>query len=112
MAEFKEIGAIQAASFGWGGYGESQVGLCVTLKFGGGSVVSSFDGEWGIKHTENCRWTEEQRLKGLGETVMRLAKILRDAKKKHVDELVGVPVEVTLDGNMLKSWRVLTEVVL
>jgi hypothetical protein len=27
-----------------------------------------------------------------------------------VDELKGKPVEVTFDGNMLKEWRILTEV--
>jgi len=28
-----------------------------------------------------------------------------------VHDLIGVPVEVELDGNLLKDWRVLTEVI-
>jgi hypothetical protein len=35
---------------------------------------------------------------------------LKDAKVNSVDELKGKPVEVTFDGNMLKEWRILTEV--
>ena len=111
MAESKEIGVIKGASFGWSGYGESQVGLSVTISFGG-CVVQSFDGFWGGERYKECKWSSEERRQHLGETVMRLAKILSDAKKAHVGELVGVPVEVTLDGYLLKSWRVLTEVIL
>lgn len=112
MTEFKEIGVIEKATFGWSGYHDVQLGLSVTLKMKCSGVVS-FDGFWGLERSDNCKWTEEEeRCRYLGETVMRLAKILTDAKKTHVGELVGVPVEVTLDGNRLKSWRVLTEVVL
>lgn len=111
MTEFKEIGVIQSAKFGWSGYQDVQIGLSVTLKMKGSGVVS-FDGFWGLERSDHCKWTEEERQRYLGETVMRLAKILTDAKKNHVEELVGVPVEVTLDGNLLKSWRVLTEVIL
>jgi hypothetical protein len=39
-----------------------------------------------------------------------VSKLLKDAKVSSVDELKGKPVEVTFDGNMLKEWRILTEV--
>jgi hypothetical protein len=39
-----------------------------------------------------------------------VSKLLKDAKVNSVDELKGKPVEVTFDGNMLKEWRILTEV--
>jgi hypothetical protein len=35
---------------------------------------------------------------------------LNDAKVNSVDRLKGVPVEATFDGNLLKEWRILTEV--
>jgi hypothetical protein len=39
-----------------------------------------------------------------------LSKLLNEAKVSSVDKLKGIPVEVTFDGNMLKEWRILTEV--
>ena len=36
--------------------------------------------------------------------------LLSAAKVTDVTKLKGIPVEVTFDGNMLKEWRVLTEV--
>ena len=39
-----------------------------------------------------------------------LSKLLNDAKVDSVDKLKGIPVEVTLEDNTLKEWRVLTEV--
>jgi hypothetical protein len=39
-----------------------------------------------------------------------LSKLLKDSNVNSVDKLKGVPVEVTFDGNMLKDWRILTEV--
>jgi hypothetical protein len=39
-----------------------------------------------------------------------LSKLLKDAKVRSVDKLKGIPVEAIFDGNVLKEWRVLTEV--
>lgn len=39
-----------------------------------------------------------------------LAQLLFDSKRRTVDRLAGVPIEATLEDNMLRSWRVLTEV--
>lgn len=44
------------------------------------------------------------------DTIELLTKTLRDAKVRNVAALVGKPVEVTLDGNALASWRILKEV--
>ena len=41
---------------------------------------------------------------------MRISALLGDAKKTEVSRLAGVPVEVEFNGNVLKSWRVLKEV--
>ena len=42
---------------------------------------------------------------------VRLAKqLIVDAKVRNFYDLVGIPVEVTIEGNALSSWRVLTEV--
>ena len=75
-----------------------------------GRGASATFGAWAIKRSDYCKWTEEDRVRQLGEMVMRLNALLQDAKVTHVGELVGVPVEVTFDGMTLQSWRVLKEV--
>lgn len=111
MQQRKQIGKIQKVSFGFGGYQEAMIGLSLT--FGSDKEswgVQTFHGAWGIDRSDYCKWTEEDRLKQLGETCMKLRDLMRDAKVQTVDDLEGVPVEVTFDGNMLKDYRILTEV--
>ena len=107
----KRIGKIERISFGFGGYQDAQIGLSVTLS-GDGWGVGDFWGEWAIDRSEHCKWTEHDRITGLGETTMRVRDLLRDAKKKTVDQLRGIPVEVTFDGLALKNWRILKEAIL
>lgn len=109
MAERKELGRIQRVEFGWGGYQDVMLGCSFALG-GKGWGVQTHDGMWGTKRTKDCEWTEESRLKQLGETVMRLGDILSAAKKKDIADLIGVPIEAIFDGNKLVSWRILSEV--
>lgn len=109
MGEEKWLGRISKAEFGWGGYQEAMFGLTVTIS-SPGTGVSDFRGAWGIERSKHAKWTEEDRAKEIFEAVWHLKDILSKAKKMHVSQLVGVPVEVTSDGNMMKSWRVLEEV--
>ena len=106
----KEIGKIQRISVGLGGYQDAQIGVSVTLG-GEGWGVGDFRGAWAIERSDYCKWTEKDRRNELGDTMMWLLGLLQDAKKSTVDELNNVPVEVTFDGNILKSWRILTEVI-
>lgn len=106
----KRIGKITKATFGMGGYDDAMIGLAVSLGSSGWGV-SDWRGPWAMKPTEHCKWTAEDQVRQAGETVMWLNGILAAAKKQHVSELVGVPVEVEFDGSLLKSWRVLTEAI-
>jgi hypothetical protein len=63
-----------------------------------------------IKRSDNTKWTEEDRSKGIDETIRFVSKLLKDAKVDSVDKLKNIPVEVTFEGMMLKEWRILTEV--
>jgi hypothetical protein len=108
----KRLGKIEAVSFGLGGYQGCMLGISFTLGDGGWGV-GDFKGNWDaelIKHTEHSKWSEEDRSKAYDETMRYVSKLLKDAKVDSVDKLKGVPVEVTFDGNLLKEWRVLTEV--
>lgn len=109
MTERKELGRIQSATFGYGGYQDVQFGLAVALS-GEGWGVGDFKGAWGTARSEHAKWTEEDRLQELGKTCLFLRDTLKAARRQHVAELAGTPVEVTFDGNKLVSWRVLTEV--
>jgi len=108
----KKLGKIKNVKFGIGGYQDAMIGLHVTLGSNGwnvGDSCSAWDAE-SIKWSENCNWTEDDRDKQYAEILRYLSKLLKDAKVDSVDRLKGIPVEVTFDGNMLKEWRVLTEV--
>lgn len=109
MSERKELGKIKSATFGMGGYQECQIGLWLSL---GGEAwgVSAGEGAWGIERSEFTKWSEEDRLTEAGKAAMTLARLLQKARKYAVQDLVGLPVEVTFEGNRLKDWRLLTEV--
>jgi hypothetical protein len=102
----KKLGKIESVSFGLGGYQGAMLGLHVTLG----------NGSWGVGDTksnwdaEQIKWSEEDRDGWYAEIMRYISSLLKDAKVDSVDKLKGKPVEVTLDGNMLKSWRILTEV--
>lgn len=107
----KEIGKIQKVSFGFGGYQDAQIGLSLTFGSDKGAWgVQTFHGAWGIDRSEHAKWQEDDRLMELGKTCMKLRDLLRDAKVEKVDQLKGIPVEVTFEGNCLKDYRILTEV--
>lgn len=109
----KKLGKIKSVRFGHGGYNDACLGLSVSLG-GDGWGVGDFKGTWDaemIKHSEDTKWTEEDRTKGYDETMRLLSKLLKEAKVDSVDKLKDIPVEVTFDGMLLHEWRILTEVI-
>lgn len=105
----EKLGKIKNARFGNGGYQDAMVGISFDLESDGWSV-GDFWGYWSTEISSYTKWTEADRVKSLGETVMRINKLLTDAKKPTVDKLAGTPIRCVFDGNLLKSWTVLTEV--
>lgn len=107
----KRLGKIESVRFGFGGYQDAMIGL--SLEFSGNSWgCGTFVGTWSshVKCDSHCKWTEEDRSRINDETVKFIDKTLREAKVDDVHQLKGKPVEVELEGNVLKSWRILTEV--
>jgi len=105
----KKIGKIQSVHFGFGGYDNAMIGVSFSL--GGKSWgTQDFWGDWSLERSERAKWSEEDRIKKLGEVVMKINKTLKDANKSSVDDLIDVPIEVTFINNTLNSWRILTEV--
>ena len=108
----KKLGKIESVKFGIGGYQDAMIGLHVTLGNKGWGVSdsrSAWDAET-ITWSEHCKWTEAERNDTYAKLVRYVSKLLKDAKVDSVDKLKGIPVEVTFDGNLLKEWRILTEV--
>lgn len=109
----KSLGKISHASFGIGGYQDSQIGLHLQFSGVGWGVCMSHSA-WDftlIPHTQHCKWTEQERREDVADAVELLSKTLAAAKVKSVQQLIGKPVEVTLDGGMLKEWRIIEEVI-
>lgn len=109
----KMLGKIESVYFGIGGYQDAQLGLHMSFS-GGAWGVGWSESVWDpetIKHTEHTQWTEESRDKQLADLCRQISKYLKEAKVNSVDKLKGVPVEVTFEGNTIKSWRILTEVI-
>jgi hypothetical protein len=108
----KRLGKIESVSFGLGGYQGAMLGIHFSLGADGWGVNDSkanWDDET-ISCSEHAKWTESDRDGWYAEIMRYVSKLLKDAKVDSVDKLKGKPVEVTFDGNILKEWRILTEV--
>ena len=108
----KQLAKISSIKFGYGGYQGAMFGLSITFS-GGGLEISTFEGSWPktMKRPEDAKWSEQDRDDELLKAVILLNTTLKDAKKEHMNQLVDVPVECILENRMLRSWRVLTEVI-
>lgn len=105
----KILGKITSAEYGMVRDYPFLFGLQLYFKLGDGTSIGC-----GSKYTENiseaCKWTTEERQCGITKSVDEVHKILKDAKVNFVSELVGKPVEVEIEKNTFKDFRILTEV--
>lgn len=104
----KELGKIRNISFGYGGYQDAMLGVSVTLVADGWGV-GDYRGTW-AERSEYAKWTVEDQMRIFAETCIWIRDLLKAAKVQTIDQLKGIPVEVTFEGNVLQSWRILTEV--
>lgn len=112
MSIRKELGKIQGVYFGHGGYQDACLGISFTLGgegWGVGDSRTAWDANL-IKCSDHCKWTEGDRDQQYAEIMRYISDLLRDAKVSKVEDLKGIPVEVTFDVMTLKEWRVLSEV--
>lgn len=104
-----ELGKIQKATFGFGGYQDAQFGVGFTL---GGNAwgVSDFRGGWGMEPSDHAKWTAAENNGVIADACTWLRDILNAAGKTDISQLPGTPIEATFEGMKLSSWRVLKEV--
>lgn len=108
----KLLGKISSVYFGYVGYQDMQFGLFLSFSMGSRGVGATIAQGWclDMECSEYCKWTEEDRDIGFAKTMREINSIMQKAKVKEIHELNGKPVEVILENNSLKSWRILEEV--
>lgn len=108
--ERKYLGKIVKAEFGTHRDRPFLMGLQLEFRFDGNSGVNC-GGRHLINVNEQCKWdSEEQKNTAFQKVLKDLHVILKEAKANAVSELVGKPIEITIENQMYKSFRILTEV--
>lgn len=105
----KELGKITFAEFGQYPDRPFLFGLQLGFDFRGSGVFDG--GRYTVNISDQCRWERVEKLEALEKIIDHTNKILTDAKVNYVSELIGKPVEVTLENNTFKDFRILTEVI-
>jgi hypothetical protein len=104
----KFLGKITKAEYGeYPGY-EYQMGLELQFHFDNSTVGCG--GKYMVNMSSECQWSKEERADAIVKSVEHIKQILDDAKVHYVSQLVGKPVEITVDGSLFKGFRILTEV--
>jgi len=108
----KQLGKISSIRLGIGGYQGSMLGLHICFELENSGICtthSTWDYET-TEHTKHCKWTAQSRLDKYADIMVRISKLLKDAKVQDISQLKGIPVEIKLDGLNFYSYRILTEV--
>lgn len=104
----KLLGKIDYAEFGLYPDRPFLYGLILGFTFPDGGVGDG--GKYTVNISKECRWEESERQEAITKQAEQLRDILQAAKCNYVSELKNKPVEVTIEDNSFKSFRILTEV--
>jgi hypothetical protein len=70
-----------------------------------------FDGgKYTVNISDHCDWEKGELEATITIRARELCKILKEAKCNYVSELIGKPVQVTVENGVFKDFRILTEV--
>ena len=105
----KILGKITFAEFGTIDDYPFFIGLQLGFSLAGGTGIMD-GGKYTVNINPDCKWQESSRADTIVKTVEFVNKILKDAKVNHVSKLINKPVEVTIENNTFKDFRILTEV--
>lgn len=105
----KVLGKITRAEFGTDKDHPFMIGLQLSFSFQGSGV--SDGGKYTINIDKKCRaWEKNERSQAVTEMIENIYDLLNTAKVNYISQLVGKPVEVTLEDDLFKGFRILTEV--
>ena len=106
----KILGKIDFAEFGTFKDRPFLIGIQFGFLIGGYGVMDG--GKYTVNISKDCHWdSSSEREHAITLSIERVAQLLKDAKVNYVSELIGKPVEVTLEGSCFKDFRILTEVI-
>lgn len=105
----KILGKITSAEYGMVRDYPFLFGLQLRFNLGDGTSIGC-GGRYTVNISKACKWTAEERQEAITNSVDEVNKILNDAKVSFVSQLVNKPVEVEIEQNCFKSFRILTEV--
>ncbi|MGH1313721.1 hypothetical protein ACQVWH_12360 [Bacillus toyonensis] len=106
----KFLGKIVKAEFGTNRDRPFLMGLQFEFRFDGNSGVNC-GGRHLVNVSEHCKWdSQEQKNTAYQKVLKDLQTILDEAKVNTVSELAGKPIEITIENQMYKEFRILTEV--
>ena len=105
----KVLGKITSAEFGQVRDYPFLMGLQLYFKLGDGTSIGC-GSKYTINISEGCRWEKFERQIAIVDMIEDLDQILQDAKVVHVSQLINKPVEVEIEDNTFKDFRILTEV--
>ena len=92
---------------------DGRLGVKVELVTDGSGVIDSTLMAWSpseIEVTEHTKWREIDRAEELSKIMYKIDELMHQAKVTNMKNMQNTPVEITLENNMLKSWRILKEV--
>lgn len=104
----KELGKITFAEFGTIRDYPFLIGLQLGFSMGNAGVMDG--GKYTVNISKNANWRDLNREATITKYIEEVDRILEDAKVNYVSELLNKPVEVTMENNTFKDFRILTEV--
>lgn len=102
----KLLGKIKRAEYGTVPDRPFLMGLTLDFSFESSGVGAYYV----VNMSKECKWENLDRKDTIEKTCDEIYKILNDAKVNSVSQLKNIPVEVVLENNTFKSFRILTEV--
>ena len=98
--DFAEYGTIRNYPF--------LMGLQLGFSFNNSGVADG--GKYTINMSKSCKWDRQERETMITKRADEIYELLKASKCNYVSELKGKPVEVTIENNTFKDFRILTEV--
>lgn len=105
----KLLGKIDFAEYGTFEDRPFLMGLQLGFSMNGCGVMSG--GQYTVNMSKECKWdSKEEREHTITKYVDNVYEILKQAKVNYVSQLKNIPVEITIENNTFKDFRILTEV--
>jgi hypothetical protein len=103
------LGKIGYAEFGVINDYPFMLGLQLEFSFSGSGCGDG--GKYSVNITDSCKWDSDQQKYEAYERILKFTyETLKKAKVDSVSKLKGIPVEVTMENNWFKDFRILEEV--